>query len=415
MSINRKFVLKEAQKKALEKILSGANVCLLGMAGTGKSEVIKEACEILEGQGKVIKKVSYQGLAAQIIGGSTIHSTFKLPHDYRKMKLSAYNVARLRDVDVIVIDEIGMVSENMMDTIGDCLGFLDHPVQMVVVGDFYQIEPFDDNKKRTGYYLDRKYAFQSYYWQAYDFEVCFLNEVVRQGDFRYIYNLYRLSRGDRSVLSYFVKNMCPYIIEDAIYICTHNKDAKRINKEKLEALKGEESHPFMASYEGVIDLNSLPGEECLVVKIGLRVMATINTSRFCNGKMGTVVGFENYENIKVKFDGYNEVTTVTWATTMIERTDDDSQYANTEVRFMPLRPAYAISIHKSQGQTFDKVNVIISEGKGAWAHGQLYVALSRGRSLANTHIEGNIFNCRIAPDAVVKEFYKQFGDPGIAA
>ena len=80
-----------------------------------------------------------------------------------------------------------------------------------------------------------------------------------------------------------------------------------------------------------------------------------------------------------------------------------------------MRYLFTISIHKSQGQTFDKVNVIINEEKGAWAHGQLYVALSRGRSLANTHIEGNIFNCRIAPDTAVKEFYRQFGDPGIAA
>ena len=415
MNNNRKFELKDAQKKALEKILSGENVCLLGMAGTGKSEVIKEACEIMGAQGKVIKKVSYQGLAAQLIGGSTIHSTFKMPYDYGKMEPSEHNVEHLKNVDVIVIDEIGMVSETMMNKIGDCLSFLDHPVQLVVVGDFYQIEPFVGDKKRTGYYLDKKYAFQSYYWEAYGFEVCFLNEVVRQGDFGYIYNLYRLSRGDRSVLSYFVKNMCPYTIEDAIYICTHNEDAKRINKEKLEALKGEKSHPFMASYEGVIDLSSLPGDECLVVKVGLRVMATINSSKFVNGKMGTVVGFENYENIKVKFDGSEEVTTVTWATTNMDRMDDNPQYKSTEVRFMPLRPAYAISIHKSQGQTFDKVNVIINEERGAWAHGQLYVALSRGRSLANTHIEGNIFNCRIAPDTAVVEFYKRFDDPGIAA
>jgi len=415
MNKNRKFKLKDAQKRALEKILSGANVCLLGMAGTGKSEVIKEACEILGDRGKVIKKVSYQGLAAQLIGGSTIHSTFKMPFDYWKMEPSEHNVEHLKNVDVIVIDEIGMVSEAMMNKIGDCLSFLDHPVQLVVVGDFYQIEPFNGSKKKASYYSDKKYAFQSYYWEAYDFEVCFLNEVVRQGDWKYIYNLYRLSRGDRSVLSYFVKNMCPFVIKDAIYICTHNEDAKRINKEKLDALKGEKSHPFMASYEGTIDLSSLPGEECLVVKIGLRVMATVNTSQFVNGKMGTVVGFENYENIKVKFDGSDEVTTVTWYTTKMDRKDDNPQYESTEVRVMPLRPAYAISIHKSQGQTFDKVNVIINEEKGAWAHGQLYVALSRGRSLANTHIEGNIFNCRIAPDTAVKEFYRQFGDPGIAA
>ena len=146
MNKNRKFELKDAQKRALEKILSGANVCLLGMAGTGKSEVIKEACEILGDRGKVIKKVSYQGLAAQLIGGSTIHSTFKRPFDYCKMEPSEHNVDHLKDVDVIVIDEIGMVSEAMMNKIGDCLSFLDHPIQLVVVGDFYQIEPFNGSR-----------------------------------------------------------------------------------------------------------------------------------------------------------------------------------------------------------------------------------------------------------------------------
>lgn len=415
MHIIRKIDLNDAQKKTIKKILSGVNVCLLGMAGTGKSEVIKEACEILGARGKIIKKISYQGLAAQLIGGSTIHSTFRFPHDYWKIEPSAHNVEHLKNVDVIVIDEIGMVSEELMNKIGDSLSFLDHPVQLVVVGDFYQIEPFTDRKKRTYYYSDKKYAFQSYYWEAYKFEVCFLNEVVRQGDFGYIYSLYKLSRGDRYVLSYFVKNMCPYVIEDAIYICTHNEDAKRINKEKLEALSGEKSAPFMASYEGTIDLSSLPGEESLVVKKGLRVMATVNTSQYVNGKMGTVVGFENYENIKVKFDGSEGVTTVTWYTTKMERMDDNPQNESTDVRLMPLRPAYAISIHKSQGQTFDKVNVIINGERGAWAHGQLYVALSRGRSLANTHIEGNIFNCRITPDIAVEEFYKRYGDPGISA
>ena len=415
MNINYEFKLKDAQKKALEKILSGVNVCVLGMAGTGKSEVIREACEKLKRKGKVIKMISYQGLAAQLIGGSTIHSTFKLPYDFERTDPGPNNVEHLKNVDVIVIDEIGMVSEAMMNRIGDCLSFLDHTIQLVVVGDFYQIEPFIDYKNRTTNYSGKKYAFQSYYWEAYEFEVCFLNEVVRQGDLKYIYNLYRLSRGDRSVLRYFVKNMNPHIIDDAIYICTHNEDAKRINKEKLDALSGEKSHPFMASYEGKIDTGSLPGEESLVVKIGLRVMATVNTPQYVNGKMGTVVGFVNYENIKVIFDGHTEVTTITWYTTKMDRIDDNPQYESTDVRIMPLRPAYAISIHKSQGQTFDKVNVIINEEKGAWAHGQLYVALSRGRSLANTHIEGNIFNCRIAPDTAVEEFYKQYGDPGIAA
>lgn len=413
MKKNRNFELKDGQKNAINKIVSGANVCLLGMAGTGKSEVINEACEILGKMGKVTKKVSYQGLAAQVIGGSTIHSTFKLPWRFETVQPDNHNVEHLKKVDVLIIDEIGMVSEAMMTRIGDCLSFLEQQIQIVVVGDFYQIEPFRDYKKTN--MSEKKYAFQSFYWDTFNFEVCFLNEVVRQGDWEYIYNLYKLSRGDRRVLSFFVKNMNPATIDNAIYICTHNEDADRINKEKLEALKGEKSHPYMASYEGEIDLRAMPGEKCLVVKKGLRVMATVNTPQYVNGEMGTVVDFTNYASIQVKFDNSDEVKTITWITTKMDRIDDNPEYANTDVRVMPLRPAYAISIHKSQGQTYDKVNVIINEEKkGAWAHGQLYVALSRGKSMANTHIEGNIFCCRIAPDKEVVEFYQKYGDRGIA-
>jgi ATP-dependent exoDNAse (exonuclease V) alpha subunit len=412
MNRTKNIVLNAEQKNAVEKIAAGKNVCLLGMAGTGKSAVINETRRKLKAMGKVVKTVSYQGLAAQIIGGSTIHRLFKFPWDLASVKPSKTNVLNLIDVDVLIIDEIGMVSENLMTKMFDCLSFLEKPIQIVVVGDFYQIEPFRNYKKKSA--SGKRYAFQSYYWDTLNFEICTLTKVVRQGDWDYIYNLYKLSRGDRSVLSYFVKNMNPYLIEDAIFICTHNEDARRINNAKLNALKGEKSQPFMASYEGKIDFNELPGERCLVVKKGLRVMATVNTNYYVNGEMGTVVDFENHKNITVKFDNCDEEITVLWHYTKMDRIDDGSEGEVTDVRYMPLRPAYAISIHKSQGQTFDKVNIVINDKKnGTWAHGQLYVALSRGRSLENTHIRGNIFCCRTDPDKEVDEFYKSIGYPGI--
>ena len=393
----REIELNQEQRDALEAIRAGKNVGLFGSAGTGKTELIKVACEVFMKQGKRVKKVSFQGLAAQLIGGTTIHRTFGIPYNLKEFIPSKKNVEFLKNVDVLIIDEIGMVSRKMLDIIGDCLAYHEGKLQIIVVGDFYQIEPVHKYEKV-------EFAFESFYWNKFDFSICILEQVVRQGNREFIENLQKLRVGNRDALKYFMTNMNPKWLEDAITICTHREDARKINERKLSELDGEKSRPYCASYEGKIDDEAIPGEACLVVKKGMRVMSTLNSKEgYQNGSMGVVVGFDD-DSILVRFDYDGKVHKVRWARMKMDRTDVKRSVDTTEVVFMPLRPAYAITIHKSQGQTFDKVNVVIGQ-KGAFAHGQLYVALTRCRSIENTHIQGNIYRCKIAPNPKVQAFY----------
>ncbi len=395
----KEIVLNQEQRYALEVIRTGNNAAVLGSAGTGKTALIKVVCKYFMKQGKRVKKVCFQGLAAQLIGGTTIHGAFGIPFNLKEFIPSEKNVEFLKNVDVLIIDEIGMVSRELLDIIGDCLAYHEGKLQIIVVGDFYQIEPVHKNKcEKVGF------AFESFYWDKFNFSTCILEQVVRQGNREFIEILQKLRVGNREVFKYFMTNMNPKWMYDAITICTHREDAKRINERKLSELNGEKSKPYCASYEGKIDEESLPGEACLVVKKGMRVMSTLNSKEgYQNGSMGEVVDFDE-DGILVRFDYDGKVHRVRWARMKVDRTDAKRSADTTEVIFMPLRPAYAITIHKSQGQTFDKVNIVIGQG-GAFAHGQLYVALTRCRSIENTHIQGNIYRCKIAPNPKVKAFY----------
>lgn len=386
--------MNEEQRTAIRLILQGKNVCLLGSAGTGKTATIQEVCRILVKMRKRVKKVSLYGLAAQLIGGTTIHKLLKIPWMLKGFIPSKQNVRQIQNVDVLIIDEISIVNKSMFDIICKCLSFYDGRLQLIVVGDFYQLEPICKNGSV-------EFAFESNYWKKLNFSVCILEKIVRQDNPEYIAYLQKLKMGDKSSFSYFMTHMNRQWMEDAIAICTHCQDADEINKRKISALSGDKSKAYCANYEGEIDENLLQGEKCLIIKTGMRVMSTINSKEgYQNGSMGEVVGFDD-DSISIRFDYDGKVHKIGWARVKMERKDSDE---TTEVVFMPLRPAYAITIHKSQGQTFDKVNIVIGRRK-VFAHGQLYVALTRCRSIENTHIKGSLYGCKIDPNPKVVAFY----------
>ena len=388
--------LNAEQKTAIMLILQGKNVCLLGSAGTGKTATIQEACKILTKMGKQVKKVSLYGLAAQLVGGITIHSAFNIPLKLKGFIPSKQNVRRIGCTDVLIVDEISIVNKSMFDIIGKCLSFYEGKMQIVVVGDFYQLEPICNGD-------NSEFAFESDYWKILNFSVCILKKIVRQDNPEYISNLQKVRVGDKSSFRYFMTHMNRHWMEDAIAICTHCQDADEINERKISALIGNESKVYCANYEGEIDKNLLQGEKTLTIKTGMRVMTTLNSNEgYQNGSMGEVVGFDE-DNISVRFDYDGQIHKIGWVRVKMNRTDRDE---TTDVVFMPLRPAYAITIHKSQGQTFDKVNIVIGQRK-VFAHGQLYVALTRCRSIENTHIKGNLCGCKIEPNPKVLAFYNR--------
>lgn len=392
--------LNKEQEEVLELIMSGANVCVLGAAGTGKSELIKRACSEFEKKGKKVQKVCLQGIAAQLIGGRTIHSAFRFPYNLKNYIPTRANLEFLNGSNVLIIDEIGMVSKHLMDIIGECLSHRDGELQLIVVGDFYQIEPIHKGSRHV------QFAFESYYWDKFNYIIKELKTVVRQGNMEYVKKLNALRVGDGSSLYYFSKNACKNWIDGAITICTHRLDAERINRQELAKLKGIRSRMYYARYEGEIEEDEMLGEKCLEVKIGMRVISTINSNMgYKNGSMGEVVGY-NDDYILVRFDYDGKIYHIGWITTSMVRIDREAEHNETEVVLIPLRPAYAITIHKSQGHTFEKVNIIIGV-RGTFACGQLYVALSRCCSVENMHISGNIYGCNIEPNPKVTEFYRQ--------
>lgn len=400
MQNNNIIQLNKGQQDALEIILSGVNACILGTAGTGKTEVIMQACRQLKNQGKRVETVSFQGIAAQAIKGRTMHSAFRLPFNLKLFFPEYKNIEFIYNADVLIIEEIGMINKQMMDVIGACIELCGKKKQIVAVGDFYQIEPIH-------FHTPAEFAFESHYWEKFNFRICELTDIVRQDNRDFIKNLNLIRVGERKALDYFVANMNKEWIEDAIAICTHKRLVKMINDKKVAALKEKEFKEYSASYVGEIVEDELPGEKCLIIKRGMRVMTTVNSSMgYQNGSMGEVVGYDD-NSVSVRFDHDGVVRKICWVTTEMPRVDKTAKEGElTTVTFMPLRLAYAITIHKSQGQTFEKVNIVIGP-RGTFAHGQLYVALSRCRQIENLHIVGNIYSCNITPNPKVENFYKR--------
>lgn len=379
-----KIVLNSEQSKIVEYCVNNkTNVCILGEAGTGKTVVINEMVKQLNLNHKKVLKTAFQGVASKHIDGKTIHSAFGLNFEGEQ----ARDVKKfLKNIDVCIIDEIGMVTSNLFDKIVPII--LEMKIRLIVVGDFYQITPFDGSKGKN----KCKFCFQSNYWtQVLNFINFQLTQVERQHDEEFLRNIRLLKKGEKEAIEYIVQNMSKVRFEDEITICTLNKRADEINSKAYEKLVGEEK--IFCLDEGVAK-----------VKKGMRVMTTTNNFKagYCNGSMGRVIGWDEY-SIHVLLDTGEKVIVKPHK----RYSDKSNSKESLLTAYWGLKLAYAITIHKAQGLTFDKLNIDLGE-RGTWTHGQLYSAISRVRNIKNIHIEGNLYNCRIAPRKEVVDFYNEF-------
>ena len=401
------------------------SVFLTGKAGTGKTTFLHRLKQDLP---KHMIVTAPTGVAAINAGGVTLHSFFQLPfgpfvpggeaeHQAAAHRLSRQKRDIIQGLDLLVIDEISMVRCDLLDAVDFVLRRqrgVDLPfggVQLLMIGDLHQLAPVvrEVDWAILKDFYDTGYFFSSRALRATDIVRIALEHIYRQSDADFIALLNRVrdNRLDEATLARLNSRHLPgFTPEDSdgyITLTTHNRGADRINETRLQAL-GAKPRRYTARIEGDYPAHSYPTAETLTLKKGAQVMFVRNDSaadrRFFNGKIGTVAHLER-ERIIVRCPGDDadiEVEPVAWENIQY-RLDEDTKAINEEVigRFIqyPLRLAWAITIHKSQGLTFERA--IIDAG-AAFSHGQVYVALSRCKTF-----EGMVLSVPIPRRAIMTD------------
>ena len=395
------------QALALEILLSGESALLTGPAGSGKTYVLNQFIKHAKADGKSIAITATTGLAATHVGGNTIHAWSgigihnQLPKNFLSDMLKGRRDTILK-TDILIIDEISMLHDfrlDMVDIVARNVRENDEPfggIQIVLCGDFFQLPPVSRNDEAVS-----KFVVESNVWQELDPVICYLNEQHRQEDDEFLAILQALRAND--IRRHHAEKLLAQVdlhLDEFTELHTTNVDVDNINHERLAQLPGEAhiyamSHTGSENYVETLKRSCLANEE-LVLKKGALVMTIKNNQekRYVNGSLGIVVGFEkdtDYPIIELKNGRKITITPDTW-----ELRDGDKKRAS--LSQLPLRLAWAITIHKSQGMTLDAARVDLRK---AFVEGMGYVALSRVRSLDTLSLAGiNRMALKVSPDAL---------------
>ena len=395
-------ILSDTQLAAFNTIeRTNSNILILGPAGTGKSTFINYLKSVSH---KRIVCACPTAVSALNIGGQTIHSLFQIqPRDFimpELLKLKAKPRNILNATDVLVIDEISMVAPDLLDAIDILARSARHNnapfggIQVVAIGDLFQLPPVITRDAmeyyRAAYGHDSAYFFDSNVYQRAGFVRCDFDIVYRQSDSELLENLGRLRRNDVSALGFF--NACQISDEsrrdNAVIITPFRAVAERINASRLAEINAPEII-YTGELSGTFSERDVPAPMQLVLKVGALVVFVKNGDKWHNGSMGVVRNLSSREITVELLNLGHDVVSVrpeTWQKIEYVRDENDKLHENEVGSFkqFPLNLGYAMTIHKAQGKTLDAVVVDIS--RGAFAHGQTYVALSRTRSASDMHV-----------------------------
>ena len=406
--------LNSEQMSALEKIQNGGNYFITGKSGAGKTTLIKALAELPD-----IVFCAPTGAAARLIGGQTVHRLFQIP-PYPAVDVTALTpLGRLkrkllRQTKTIVIDEISMLRGDILNAIDyrlrQCARTLEDAQKpfgaksMIFVGDFFQLPPVVNGVSASTPDLEAYheqigvYAFQTACWKCANIKPIFLKQIMRQSDDEFIKILNSIRTNEEDciidVLEKLNTRVCKDIPEKAVYLCSTRHLAATINATHYAKIAGE-ARTFYAKVSDSFNPKDYPNDRELQLKIGQRVIATAGNRDVCTGDIGTITGFSE-TGVLVDFDTGTEIEILPFETPQYSfKTDKDENGEDRIFIFqsgsfvqIPLIPGYAITIHRSQGMTLPQV--VLDIGAGCFASGQLYVAISRCRSLDSLYLKQEI-------------------------
>lgn len=406
------------QKEALDILKLGHNVFLTGAAGSGKTYLLNQYISYLRANSIPVGITASTGIAATHMGGTTIHSWSGIgirdhltEKDIQDLFKRPYLRNRFAHTKVLIIDEISMLHGFRLDLVDMiCRAFKHNDVpfggmQVIMCGDFFQLPPVAKKDENADFVT----ASQS--WQEMNLRICYLDEQFRQDDRSFLRVLNDIRNNEVNEMT--VEYLSERLGKDAkgfskpTRLFTHNTDVDAINKTHLEALPGK-GHEYTMSWRGSFGLTEILKKSCLAPEIltlkeGAQVMFVKNNYEvgYVNGTLGEVIGFNDESPIVRTFDGAEiEVKQASWEV-------KEEEIEKAAISQLPLRLAWAITVHKSQGMSLDAAEIDLSR---SFLPGMGYVALSRVRSLAGLKLMGmNQMALSVHPDVAEmdKDFRKQ--------
>ena len=378
------------QDRAMEIMLAGHNVMLTGPAGSGKSYLLSKFIEQAKKKRRKVVTTATTGLAAAHLGGQTIHSWSGMGLGKELHKDYIYTMSEvrkngIRKTKILIIDEVSMMHDYNLDMVDEALRLIrenDEPfggIQVILCGDFFQLPPVQQGGPG-------RFITHSRVWNKLDLKICYLEEQFRADDLRLQEILNAMRAGDmrQRHLNWLLERMDAESPDNVTKLYTINKDVDNINETELAKVKGD-SHYYMRTSRGKYNAieklqKSVMAPDILELKQGAMVMAVKNdpAGRYSNGSIGSVIDFTDDGFPIVQFTYPIIMTPDEWEL----KEGDRTAAAITQI---PLRLAYAITVHKSQGMTLDAAEIDISR---AFVAGLGYVGLSRVKSLDNLYLKG---------------------------
>jgi len=420
-------IIDECFELARKVILKGHNIFVTGKAGTGKSTFLNWITQELQAKQKNVAILAPTGLAAINVGGQTIHSFFLFPPDTSAINTHSYNpkalARKLKSVDIIIIDEVSMVRSDLLDKIDLYLKIANKPwlpfggKQLVFIGDLYQLPPVLKNDEQETFYKNYKteYFFSADVFEYFKYQLVELTHVYRQNELNFINCLDNIRSGEARIKHLaFLNQRVGAKIDHSIFITTINRVADEKNLIELAKLPNKE-YTFNGYVSGTFKDTEKPAPELLQLKVGAQIMLLTNKNNWVNGTLAQVVEIKS--NLIVAVTDNDEVLEIeqhTWEKVKYKVVNSESKKPKIEKEILgiyiqfPIKLAWAVTIHKSQGQTFERAVVDLSHG--AFATGQTYVALSRVKTHKGLSLTAPLNLGHIKTDHRISTYFNKMKD-----